>query len=63
MAQFKTNVVKKKYRVYYRVYGKIGNEPEKLCNTTEIVEAESEEAVRLLKPRSFEIIKIEELIK
>lgn len=59
MAQFKTNVVKKKYRVY----GKIGNEPEKLCDTTEIVEAESEEAVRLLKPRNFEIIKIEELSK
>lgn len=59
MAQFKTNVVKKKYRVY----GKIGNTPEKLCETTEIVEAESEEAVRLLKPRSFEIIKIEELSK
>ena len=57
MAQFKTNVVKKKYRVY----GKIGNAPENLCDTTEIVEAESEEAVRLLKPRSFEIIKIEEL--
>ena len=57
MAQFKTNVVKKKYRVY----GKIGNAPEKLYDTTEIVEAESEEAVRLLKPRSFEIIKIEEL--
>ena len=59
MAQFKTNVVKKKYRVY----GRIENAPEKLCNTTEIVEAESEEAVRLLKPRSFEIIKIEELSK
>ena len=59
MAQFKTNVVKKKYRVY----GKIGNAPEKLCDTTEIVEAESEEAVRLLKPRNFEIIKIEELSK
>ena len=59
MAQFKTNVVKKKYRVY----GKIGNEPGKLCETTEIVEAESEEAVRLLKPRNFEIIKIEELSK
>ena len=59
MAQFKTNVVKKKYRVY----GRIENEPEKMCDTTEIVEAESEEAVRLLKPRSFEIIKIEELSK
>ena len=59
MAQFKTNVVKKKYRVY----GRIENAPEKLCETTEIVEAESEEAVRLLKPRSFEIIKIEELSK
>ena len=59
MAQFKTNVVKKKYRVY----GKIRNAPENLCDTTEIVEAESEEAVRLLKPRSFEIIKIEELSK
>ena len=57
MAQFQTNVVKKKYRVY----GRIENAPEKLCETTEIVEAESEEAVRLLKPRSFEIIKIEEL--
>ena len=57
MAQFKTNVVKKKYRVY----GRIENASEKLCETTEIVEAESEEAVRLLKPRSFEIIKIEEL--
>ena len=59
MAQFKTNVVKKKYRVY----GRIENAPEKLCETAEIVEAESEEAVRLLKPRSFEIIKIEELSK
>ena len=59
MAQFKTNVVKKKYRVY----GRIENAPEKLCETTEIVEAESEEAVRLLKPRNFEIIKIEELSK
>ena len=56
MAQFKTNVVKKKYRVY----GKIGNAPEKLCETTEIVEAESEEAVRLRMPKNFQILKIEE---
>lgn len=56
MAQFKTNVVKKKYRVY----GKIGNAPEKLCDTTEIVEAESEEAVRLRMPKNFQILKIEE---
>ena len=56
MAQFKTNVVKKKYRVY----GKIGNAPEKLCDTTEIVEAESEEAVRMRMPKNFQILKIEE---
>lgn len=56
MAQFKTNVVKKKYRVY----GKIGNASEKLCDTTEIVEAESEEAVRLRMPKNFQILKIEE---
>ena len=56
MAQFKTNVVKKKYRVY----GKIGNAPEKLCETTEIVEAESEDAVRLRMPKNFQILKIEE---
>ena len=59
MTRLKTNVVKKKYRVY----GRIENAPENLCDTTEIVEAESEEAVRLLKPRGFEIIKIEELSK
>ena len=60
MAQFKTNVVKKKYRVY----GRIENvKTENLSHTVDIVEAESEEAVRLLKPRSFEIIKIEELSK
>ena len=56
MAQFKTNVVKKKYRVY----GKIGNAPEKLCDTTEIVEAESEDAVRLRMPNNFQILKIED---
>ena len=56
MAQFKTNVVKKKYRVY----GRIENAPENLCDTTEIVEAESEEAVRLRMPKNFQILKIEE---
>lgn len=56
MAQFKTNVVKKKYRVY----GRIENAPEKLCDTTEIVEAESEDAVRLRMPKNFQILKIEE---
>ena len=57
MAQFKTNVVKKKYRVY----GKIANTKSlNLCKTVEIVEAESEDAVRLRMPKNFQILKIEE---